>query len=66
MKEQRPLALAELAGAGMSVIGAVVVGLLLGLAAARWLQWSWAVPAGVVAGFAGGLVAMFRRLSTLM
>ena len=50
----------------MTVIGTLIVGLALGLAAARYLHWEWAVPAGVVLGFIAGIVSMFRRLSTLM
>ena len=66
MMAQRPLAIAELTGAGMSVIATVVVGLLLGLAAARYLHWAWAVPVGIVVGFVAGLVGMFRRLAAMM
>jgi F0F1-type ATP synthase assembly protein I len=66
MKTPSPLSLAELAGAGTAVIGAVVVGLLLGLAAARYLHWDWGVPVGIVLGFVAGLVSMFRRLSVMM
>ena len=39
MKQPSPLSLAQLAGAGTSVIATLVVGLLLGLAAARWLHY---------------------------
>ena len=66
MKQPDPLSLANLAGAGMGVIGSIVVGLLLGLAAARYAHWDWAVPAGIVLGFVAGVVAMFRRLSAQM
>jgi hypothetical protein len=66
MKTPSPLSLAQLAGAGTSVIATLVVGLLLGLAAARYLHWDWAVPVGVVVGFVAGIVSMFRRLSVLM
>jgi UDP-N-acetylglucosamine 2-epimerase (non-hydrolysing) len=66
MKSPTPISLAQLAGAGTGVIGTIVVGLLLGLAAAHYLHWDWAVPAGVVLGFVAGVVSMFRRLSVLM
>ena len=66
MKQPSPLSLAKLAGAGTSVIVTLVAGLLLGLAAARYLHWEWAVPVGIIVGFAAGIAAMFRRLSTLM
>ena len=66
MKAQSPLSLAQLAGAGTSVIVCVVAGLLLGLAAAHYLGWDFAVPAGVILGFAAGIVSMFRRLSSMM
>jgi hypothetical protein len=66
VKPQSPIDLAQLAGAGTGVIASLVVGLLLGLAAARYLHWDWAVPVGVVLGFAAGIISMFRRLSALM
>ena len=66
MKQQSPLSLAQLAGAGTSVIATLVVGFLLGLAAARLLQWEWAVPVGIILGFAAGIASLFRRLSSLM
>lgn len=66
MKQPSPLSLAQLAGAGTSVIVTLVAGLLLGLAAARFLHWEWAVPVGIIVGFAAGIASMFRRLSTLM
>jgi hypothetical protein len=66
VKQPTPLSHAELAGAGTSVIVTLVAGLLLGLAAARYLHWEWAVPVGVIVGFAAGIASMFRRLSTLM
>ena len=66
MKQPSPLSLAELAGAGTSVIVTLVAGLLLGLAAARFLHWEWAVPVGIIVGFAAGIASMFKRLSTLM
>jgi F0F1-type ATP synthase assembly protein I len=66
MKGPTPLSLAQLAGAGTSVIATVVMGLVLGLAASHYLHWDWAVPVGVVLGFIAGIVSMFRRLSALM
>jgi hypothetical protein len=66
VKQPSPLSLAELAGAGTSVIVTLVAGLLLGLAAARFLHWEWAVPVGIIVGFAAGIASMFKRLSTLM
>jgi len=66
VKQPSPLSLAQLAGAGTSVIVTLVAGLLLGLAAARFLHWEWAVPVGIIVGFAAGIASMFKRLSTLM
>lgn len=66
MKQPSPLSLAQLAGAGASVIATLVVGLLLGLVAARYLHWEWAVPVGIILGFAAGIASLFRRLSALM
>jgi len=66
VKQRPPLELAQLAGAGTTVIATLVVGLLLGLAAARFLHWEWAVPVGVILGFAAGIASMFRRLSEYM
>jgi F0F1-type ATP synthase assembly protein I len=66
VKQQSPLDLAQLAGAGTGVIASLFVGLLLGLAAAHYLHWDWAVPVGIVLGFAAGIMSMFRRLSALM
>src|SRR4029077_9039606 len=66
VKQQSPLSLAQLAGAGTTVIGTLVVGLLLGLSAARELHWEWAVPVGIILGFAAGIASMFRRLSAYM
>ena len=66
MKQPSPLSLAQLAGAGTSVIVTLVAGLLIGLAAARYLHWEWAVPVGIIVGFAAGVASMFRRLTTLM
>jgi F0F1-type ATP synthase assembly protein I len=66
VKRQTPLSLSELAGAGTGVIGTLVVGLLLGYAAARYLHWSWALPVGIVLGFVAGLVSLYRRISSLL
>ncbi len=66
LKDVHPLTLSQLAGAGTTVVGTIVVGLLLGIAAAKYLHWEWALPAGIVLGFIAGVVSMFRRLSTLM
>jgi F0F1-type ATP synthase assembly protein I len=66
VKQPSPLSLAQLAGAGASVIATLVVGLLLGLVAARYLHWEWAVPVGIILGFAAGIASLFRRLSALM
>lgn len=66
MKEQTPLSLGELAGAGTGIIGTIVAGLLLGYLAARYLHWNWALPLGIVMGFVAGVVSMYRRLSKLV
>ena len=66
MKDPTPLSLGRLAGAGTSVIGTLAVGLVLGYLAARYLGWTWALPAGVVLGFVAGIVAMYRRIAGLM
>jgi len=66
MKQPAPLKLGQLAGAGMTVIGTLVAGLLLGLLAAKVWHWEWAVPAGIVLGFAAGIVSMFRQISAQM
>ena len=63
MKPQTPLSLVRLAGVGFILVGNVVVGFLLGFAAYKYLHWSWAVPAGVLLGFASGFVAMIRQLT---
>lgn len=65
MKEQTPLSLGQLAGAGTAIVGNIVAGLLLGLGAAKYLHWTWAAPVGIVAGFLSGVFAMYRRLSRL-
>lgn len=66
MKQQNPLSLASLSGAGMTVIGTLVVGFLLGWLASRTLHWDWAIPVGIVLGFIAGMVSMFRQLSSKM
>ena len=66
MKQQNPLSLAALGSAGMSVIGTLVVGFVLGWFASRTLHWDWAIPVGIVLGFVAGIVSMFRQLSTKM
>jgi len=65
LKEQTPLSLGALAGAGTGIIGTIVAGLLLGYLAARYLHWSWALPVGIVMGFVAGVVSMYQRLSKL-
>ena len=62
-KEEEPLSASRLAGVGFSLFANVIVGLLLGLAANKYLGWSWAVPVGVVVGFVAGFMSMFRQLS---
>ncbi len=66
MKEPTPLSVGQLAGAGTAVIATIAVGLLLGYAAARYLGWTWALPAGVVLGFIAGIVGMYRRIVQFM
>lgn len=66
MKQQNPLSLATLGSAGMSVIGTLIVGFLLGWLASRTLHWDWAIPVGIVLGFVAGIVSMFRQLSSKM
>ena len=66
MKQQSPLKLGSLASAGMSVIGTLVAGLLLGLLAAKFLHWEWAVPVGIVLGFIAGMFSMFRQIRAQM
>ena len=65
MRPQTPLSLAQLAGAGTSMIGAIVMGMLLGYALARYAHWSWALPAGVLLGFVAGFVSLYRRISSM-
>jgi len=66
MKRQNPPSLAALSSAGMSVIGTLVVGFLLGWLASRTLHWDWAIPVGIVLGFVAGIVSMFRQLASRM
>jgi F0F1-type ATP synthase assembly protein I len=64
LKQQPPLKLGSLAAAGMTVVGALVVGLAAGLLIAKYAHWEWAVPVGLLLGFIGGLISMFRQIST--
>lgn len=66
MKQSDPLSLARLAGAGFTVVGTLVVGLVLGMLAAKLLHWGWAIPVGIVLGFIAGMLSMFRQLSQQM
>lgn len=66
MKQQTPLRMGQLAGAGMTVIGTLIIGLLLGLLAAKYLHWQWAVIVGILVGFTAGIVSMFRQISSQM
>ncbi|HXW51538.1 MAG TPA: AtpZ/AtpI family protein [Candidatus Acidoferrales bacterium] len=66
MKQQTPLSLAQLGGAGMSIIGTLVVGFAIGWCASRFLHWDWAIPVGIILGFVAGMVSMFRQLSARM
>jgi len=63
MKQQNPLSLAQLGGAGVSVLGTIIVGFGLGWLASRFMHWDWAIPVGIVLGFVGCIVSMFRQLS---
>lgn len=65
MTAQDPLSGSRLAGVGFSLFANVIVGLLLGLAANKYLHWSWAVPAGVLVGFVSGFFSMFRQLKNM-
>jgi F0F1-type ATP synthase assembly protein I len=65
LKQQTPLSLGELAGAGTGIVGSIAVGLILGYLAARYLHWNWALPVGIVMGFVAGVVSMYQRLSKL-
>lgn len=66
MKQQNTPTLGQLGSAGMSVIGTLIVGFGLGWLASRSLHWDWAVPVGILLGFAAGIYSMFRQLSARM
>ncbi|MDQ2818033.1 MAG: hypothetical protein M3T49_07500 [Candidatus Eremiobacteraeota bacterium] len=46
----------------MTVVATIAIGLLLGLAAAKYLRWPLAIPAGLILGFIAGMVSLFRQL----
>ena len=54
---------ASLAGVGFTLVGNVVVGLVLGLVAAKYLHWTFAVPVFLLLGFASGFASMYRQLT---
>jgi F0F1-type ATP synthase assembly protein I len=64
-RQQTPLSLARLGGAGFALIANVIVGGLLGAAAYKYLHWDWAVPVGILVGFVSGFYSMFRQLSNM-
>jgi F0F1-type ATP synthase assembly protein I len=66
VKSQPPLGVAQLGGAGMTVIGTLVVGFALGWLASKYLHWDWAIPIGIVLGFIAGMVSTFRQLASRM
>jgi len=66
MKHKEPLSLAQLGSAGMSMIGTLIVGFLLGWLASRTLHLDWAIPVGILLGFAAGFVSTFRQLTSRM
>jgi F0F1-type ATP synthase assembly protein I len=66
MKQQNPLSLAQLSAAGLSIISTLVIGFTLGWLASKYLHWDWAIPVGILLGFAAGMVSMFRQLSANM
>ena len=66
MKQQNPLTFGQLGGAGMSVVGTLIVGFGIGWFCSRYLHWDWAVPVGILLGFAAGIFSMFRQLSSRM
>jgi F0F1-type ATP synthase assembly protein I len=66
MKQQNPLSLAQLSGAGMSIISSVIAGFALGWLASHYLHWDWAVPLGVLLGFIAGFFSLFRQLGVRM
>lgn len=56
-------AAARFTGAGAAMTGAVVGGLLLGMALDRWLGTApWLALAGLVLGAVGGFLELFRAL----
>ncbi len=59
----KALTTVQLAGAGFSVVATIFVGLLLGLAAAKYLHWLFAIPVGLILGFVAGIVSLFRQLA---
>jgi len=66
MKQQNPPSLAQLGSAGVSVLGTLIVGFLLGWVAWKLLHWDFAIPIGIVLGFVAGIVSMFRQLASRM
>jgi F0F1-type ATP synthase assembly protein I len=63
VKRPNPSGLVQLSTAGMTVISTVVAGFALGWLASRFLHWDWAIPIGILLGFAAGMLSMFRQLS---
>lgn len=66
MNDRDPLSLAQLGGVGISVAATLLVAVALGLLAARYLHWNWAVPVSVLLGFATGMYSMYRQLRSHM
>ncbi|MDQ6781788.1 MAG: AtpZ/AtpI family protein [Candidatus Eremiobacteraeota bacterium] len=66
MNDREPLSLAQLGGVGVSVVATLLVAVTLGLLAARYLHWNWAVPASVLLGFAAGIYSIYRQLRSRM
>ena len=62
MKGDDPLTMARLASVGFSLLANVGVGFVLGVLANKYLHWDWAIPLGIVVGFAAGFAMMFRQL----
>ncbi len=54
--------MARLASVGFSLLANVAVGFALGVLANKYLHWDWAIPLGIVVGFAAGFAMMFRQL----
>ena len=52
----------QLTTAGFSMVVAVLGGLLLGFAGAKYAHWPLAVPLGLVLGFAAGMLSLIRQL----